>query len=47
MPLVTPINAENRRYIETKKEKMGHVYDQDGDALDSTNGKDLETTASQ
>jgi 3,4-dihydroxy 2-butanone 4-phosphate synthase/GTP cyclohydrolase II len=24
VPLLTPINPENRRYIETKREKMGH-----------------------
>ncbi|KAK4788064.1 hypothetical protein SAY86_019383 [Trapa natans] len=26
VPLVTPINKENRRYLETKRAKMGHVY---------------------
>eukprot|EP00240_Pyramimonas_obovata_P001395 CAMPEP_0118940064 /NCGR_PEP_ID=MMETSP1169-20130426/30505_1 /TAXON_ID=36882 /ORGANISM="Pyramimonas obovata, Strain CCMP722" /LENGTH=501 /DNA_ID=CAMNT_0006884461 /DNA_START=68 /DNA_END=1570 /DNA_ORIENTATION=+ len=26
VPLMTPINPENRRYIETKREKMGHMY---------------------
>ncbi|PNT68875.1 probable bifunctional riboflavin biosynthesis protein RIBA 2, chloroplastic isoform X2 [Brachypodium distachyon] len=26
VPLVTPITNENRRYLETKREKMGHVY---------------------
>ncbi|KAK1617609.1 hypothetical protein QYE76_023126 [Lolium multiflorum] len=26
VPLVTPITTENRRYLETKRTKMGHVY---------------------
>ncbi|KAI4375602.1 hypothetical protein MLD38_013454 [Melastoma candidum] len=26
VPLVTPITKENRRYLETKREKMGHIY---------------------
>lgn len=26
VPLVTPITTENRRYLETKRSKMGHVY---------------------
>lgn len=26
VPLVTPITTENRRYLETKRAKMGHVY---------------------
>lgn len=26
VPLVTPITEENRRYLETKRAKMGHVY---------------------
>ncbi|OMO63539.1 3,4-dihydroxy-2-butanone 4-phosphate synthase, RibB [Corchorus olitorius] len=26
VPLVTPITKENRRYLETKRAKMGHVY---------------------
>ncbi|CAL1377613.1 unnamed protein product [Linum trigynum] len=29
VPLITPITAENRRYLETKKQKMGHVYGPD------------------
>jgi 3,4-dihydroxy 2-butanone 4-phosphate synthase/GTP cyclohydrolase II len=28
VPLVTPITTENRRYLETKRTKMGHVYGQ-------------------
>ncbi|KAG9147184.1 hypothetical protein Leryth_005414 [Lithospermum erythrorhizon] len=27
VPLLTPITRENRRYIETKRAKMGHIYD--------------------
>jgi 3,4-dihydroxy 2-butanone 4-phosphate synthase/GTP cyclohydrolase II len=26
VPLLTPITRENKRYLETKREKMGHVY---------------------
>ncbi|CAD6243973.1 unnamed protein product [Miscanthus lutarioriparius] len=26
VPLITPITSENRRYLETKRTKMGHVY---------------------
>ena len=27
VPLLTPITNENRRYMETKRLKMGHVYE--------------------
>ncbi|XP_074275584.1 bifunctional riboflavin biosynthesis protein RIBA 1, chloroplastic [Silene latifolia] len=26
VPLITPITKENKRYLETKRERMGHVY---------------------
>jgi len=26
VPLITPITSENRKYLETKRTKMGHVY---------------------
>jgi 3,4-dihydroxy 2-butanone 4-phosphate synthase / GTP cyclohydrolase II len=26
VPLLTPITSENRKYMETKRSKMGHVY---------------------
>ncbi|XP_039173476.1 probable bifunctional riboflavin biosynthesis protein RIBA 1, chloroplastic [Eucalyptus grandis] len=26
VPLVTPITEENKRYLETKRSKMGHIY---------------------
>lgn len=29
VPLVTPITAQNMRYLETKSEKMGHIYSSD------------------
>ncbi|XVF67250.1 hypothetical protein PTKIN_Ptkin10aG0105500 [Pterospermum kingtungense] len=29
VPLVTPITTENKRYLETKRAKMGHVYGSD------------------
>lgn len=43
VPLVTPITDENRRYLETKRAKMGHVYGLGGNGnlnvLINTNGK--------
>ncbi|KAJ8769639.1 hypothetical protein K2173_005242 [Erythroxylum novogranatense] len=30
VPLLTPITKDNKRYLETKREKMGHVYGSDG-----------------
>jgi 3,4-dihydroxy 2-butanone 4-phosphate synthase/GTP cyclohydrolase II len=35
VPLLTPITSENRRYMETKRTKMGHVYGQASQASDS------------
>ncbi|CAN6278933.1 unnamed protein product [Urochloa humidicola] len=35
VPLLTPITSENRRYMETKRTKMGHVYGQANKASDS------------
>lgn len=29
VPVLTPINEENRKYLETKRRKMGHVYKSD------------------
>lgn len=29
VPLITPITKDNRRYLETKRAKMGHVYNLD------------------
>jgi 3,4-dihydroxy 2-butanone 4-phosphate synthase/GTP cyclohydrolase II len=26
VPLITPITKDNKRYLETKRAKMGHVY---------------------
>lgn len=26
VPLITPIKKENKRYLETKRAKMGHIY---------------------
>ena len=26
VPLITPITSENKRYLETKRAKRGHVY---------------------
>ena len=27
VPVLTPITEENKRYLETKRAKMGHIYD--------------------
>ncbi|KAL6899721.1 hypothetical protein ACP4OV_006379 [Aristida adscensionis] len=35
VPLITPITSENRRYLETKRTKMGHVYGQANHRSDS------------
>ena len=37
VPLLTPITKENKRYLETKRAKMGHVYVPSG--IISGNGK--------
>ncbi|KAG6491806.1 probable bifunctional riboflavin biosynthesis protein RIBA 2, chloroplastic [Zingiber officinale] len=37
VPLITPITTENRRYLETKRAKMGHVYGYNG-GLTGSNG---------
>lgn len=29
VPLITPITKDNKRYLETKRAKMGHVYNMD------------------
>lgn len=29
VPVLTPITDENRRYFETKRTKMGHIYGSD------------------
>lgn len=29
VPVMTPITEENKRYLETKRTKMGHVYGSD------------------
>lgn len=34
VPLLTPITKDNKRYLETKRSKMGHVYD--GSDINST-----------
>ncbi|XP_059432126.1 bifunctional riboflavin biosynthesis protein RIBA 1, chloroplastic-like [Corylus avellana] len=31
VPLLTPITMENKRYLETKREKMGHIYGSEDD----------------
>ncbi|RCV06937.1 hypothetical protein SETIT_1G204000v2 [Setaria italica] len=40
VPLLTPITNENRRYMETKRTKMGHVYGQADKASDSNGAEE-------
>ncbi|XP_031385829.1 bifunctional riboflavin biosynthesis protein RIBA 1, chloroplastic-like isoform X2 [Punica granatum] len=40
VPLLTPITAQNRRYIETKRQKMGHVYGPENGASSSAAGSE-------
>ncbi|CAO2813887.1 unnamed protein product [Amaranthus hypochondriacus] len=40
VPLITPITNENKRYLETKRKKMGHVY-----GLDLINNKNSSANA--
>ncbi|XP_059313780.1 bifunctional riboflavin biosynthesis protein RIBA 1, chloroplastic [Lycium ferocissimum] len=42
VPLLTPITKDNKRYLETKRAKMGHVYGnliRPGSSTSTTNGK--------
>ncbi|KAL7199802.1 hypothetical protein ACSBR2_021993 [Camellia fascicularis] len=39
VPLLTPITTDNKRYLETKRAKMGHVYGVEFSDLISGNGK--------
>lgn len=32
VPLLTPITKENKRYLETKRLKMGHIYNNDANS---------------
>ncbi|KAG5245130.1 bifunctional riboflavin biosynthesis protein [Salix suchowensis] len=48
VPLLTPITMENKRYLETKREKMGHVYDSDSGPVNGLiRENDNSTTGSQ
>ncbi|KAI6678449.1 hypothetical protein NL676_039245 [Syzygium grande] len=50
VPLVTPITKENKRYLETKRSKMGHIYGAEVNGrfsnLISKNGKSSGTVSS-
>lgn len=43
VPLLTPITRENRRYLETKREKMGHLCGSESDSNGHVNGIISET----
>lgn len=53
VPVISPITEENKRYLETKRTKMGHVYASDlpgslaGFSDPSVNGTDLEKQDNQ
>ncbi|XVF15254.1 hypothetical protein REPUB_Repub09cG0135100 [Reevesia pubescens] len=36
VPLLTPITKENKRYLETKRAKMGHIYGSDTNSTSNT-----------
>ena len=38
VPLQPTVNTENKNYLETKRDKMGHLLDSLGDVLDGANG---------
>ncbi|KAI5587832.1 hypothetical protein BDE02_05G057900 [Populus trichocarpa] len=47
VPLLTPITMENKRYLETKREKMGHIYGSDSGLVNGLIGEnDNSTTGS-
>ncbi|OMO73040.1 3,4-dihydroxy-2-butanone 4-phosphate synthase, RibB [Corchorus olitorius] len=37
VPLLTPITKDNKRYLETKRAKMGHIYGSDIDSTSNSN----------
>lgn len=41
VPLLAPITTENKRYLETKRVKMGHIYDSNDDANVHVNGSEV------
>ncbi|OVA07534.1 GTP cyclohydrolase II [Macleaya cordata] len=53
VPVISPITEENKRYLETKRTKMGHVYGSDlpgslaGFSDPNVNTKDGETQDKQ
>ena len=36
VPLLTPITKDNKRYLETKRAKMGHIYGSDINSTSNT-----------
>ncbi|KAK1285190.1 hypothetical protein QJS10_CPB20g00902 [Acorus calamus] len=45
VPVISPITEDNRRYLETKRTKMGHVYGSDLPGfLPGIPGPDLSST---
>ena len=35
--IVAPVNEENKRYLETKRDRMGHIFTDEDLALDEEN----------
>ncbi|XWS44976.1 hypothetical protein CRYUN_Cryun15aG0096100 [Craigia yunnanensis] len=41
VPLLTPITKDNKRYLETKRAKMGHIYGSDINSTSNTPSNDI------
>ncbi|XP_022740616.1 bifunctional riboflavin biosynthesis protein RIBA 1, chloroplastic-like [Durio zibethinus] len=44
VPLLTPITKDNKRYLETKRAKMGHIYGSDINSTSNTPSNDVSET---
>lgn len=45
VPLLAPITRENKRYLETKRVKLGHIYDSNDDANGHVNSSEVDRTS--
>ncbi|KAK4707780.1 hypothetical protein R3W88_028705 [Solanum pinnatisectum] len=45
VPLLAPITRENKRYLETKRVKLGHIYDSNDDANGHFNSSEVDRTS--
>ncbi|KAK6258834.1 DHBP synthase [Theobroma cacao] len=44
VPLLTPITKQNKRYLQTKRAKMGHIYGSDINSTSNTASNDISET---